>query len=508
MTKATKKKSNSKTTSMGDPFRDTTLNGVGVMGSVGDPISAIYDSHNPIAPEKVMHPYVVETHPFIHIGGSVKLVGDSSIPFKIGVSYFMVGAVLGIKTSFAKGNKKNIINPTKEIYQDARCSIFIPLGSGDGKRAIHYAIKGLSEKMGLEVADPIAITSSEQLLGTTIENESGKRVQNKGHLGDDVVILDECLPIFEEQRHEASLSYIAKALDPIGGNRLGKKLTGDKKEDSVGYYPRCSIVFLYQPRPITERVVTKGVFRRGIIVYVDIDEGEFEDNLKVTLDLNRKPTKGFYDAVDFLIKLKNKVFHWKFTQEVMDLIYEKSLELIEYGKNKQGIKTTPFTQMMKWTLRDLLLKFTVINAACYFREEITKMDVENAYAHLKMFWELELNYIENRIRGRFYQTNYVNKTDEYSVEGINIQLENECYSQETGMQVMDFEKLLSDRINKSIRTAHKAYINLKNMGLIGYVQLDSHETKTWIKDKEKALMFISSYNEDTFDNTKKTSKKH
>ena len=51
-------------------------------------------------------------------------------------------------------------------------------------------------------------------------------------------------------------------------------------------------------------------------------------------------------------------------------------------------------------LRNTLIKMSVIQAACHGRDDIQPADVRNAFDDLSKLWDLQLNFISKKIRGR------------------------------------------------------------------------------------------------------------
>ena len=395
----------------------------------------------------------------------IKLYGKSYDPLKKAVFYSIIGSVI---------RDSKIV--CSDIEEDTRINLFVPLKSGHGKREVKEVIKKSIQKLGMNYCEPTSL-HSEQLIGKTISNKKDESIIIQGHLADDYLVFEESSELFTDKLYQETRDYIKIALDPIGHNEVYKKSVDTFKKNAVRYYPKCTVVFFFQPLPIDDKIVTRGLLRRGIILSINPLQSERVNALKQSLE-RTDLSENWNQWLEFLGQLKNKDFNWVFSQEVKNKIKEKSLELIDKGNNN-GKKAYSYTDIMFFSLRNLLIKMSCIQAAIKGREKIDVCDVEEAFKDLSQFWEIQLEFVIQKVKG---DIDYMDMSKDEKSCLLILQAKN-CVSMESSnLMIKDFLKLISQKLDATEARARNLYYSLKEAGYIDSSQIGRNKSKVWLTE--------------------------
>ena len=393
----------------------------------------------------------------------IKLSGDSYNPIKRAVFYSIIGSVIC-------ENKISL----SDIKEDTRMNLFIPLKSGYGKREIKEVIKQSISSLGMNYCEPTSL-HSEQLIGKTISIKGGVPLVNKGHLADDYLVFEEATELFTDKMNQETRDYIKIALDPIGFNEIYKKSVDTVKENAVRYYPRCTVVFFFQPLPIEDKIVTRGLLRRGIILSVEPNKGERYDALEQSFNDN-DASGNWNQWIDFLKGLKVRAISWEFDVEVKTRISDLTKKLLHQGFEK-GNKTGAYTDIMFFSLRNLLLKMGCIQAVINDREKLTVSDIEIAFKDLSIFWAIQLDFIIQKVKGDMDYMD-INKNEKLC---LMILQDNRCFSEgNSSLMIKKFINLISESLSCTERSASHLYYGLKESGYINSKQVGKRGSKVWL----------------------------
>ena len=127
-----------------------------------------------------------------------------------------------------------------------------------------------------------------------------------------------------------------------------------------------------------------------------------------------------------------------------------------------------------------------IQAACHGRSNITVDDVKHAYDDLSEFWQIQLKFLQRKIKGDvdYHDLNYEKR------RCLQILEEHNCFSIESSnLMIKDYIKLLAKQLKISEETARKRYKELMNLGYIDSKQVSSHKTKVWLTEDGNALVY-------------------
>jgi hypothetical protein len=395
----------------------------------------------------------------------IKLYGSSYEPLKKAVFYSIIGSVI----------RDNQIS-CSDIKEDTRINLFVPLKSGHGKREVKEVIKQSTQSIGMSYCEPTSL-HSEQLIGKTISNKNDESIINKGHLADDYLVFEESTELFIEKIYQETRDYIKIALDPIGHNEVYKKSVDTSRKNAVRYHPTCTVIFFFQPLPIEDKIVTRGLLRRGIIISVDPVQGERYTALDQSFQ-NNDVSNNWNQWALFLNKLKSQRFNWEFTDEVKSRIGELSRKLIRYGYSR-GNKASSYTDIMFFSLRNLLLKMSCIQAAINGSERISLSDVETAFTDLSLFWGIQLDFVIQKVKG---EIDYMHMSKEEK-SCLLILLAKQCKSEEeSNLMIKDYWELISQELNCSVDKARHLYYGLKESGYINSKQVGKYGSKVWLTE--------------------------
>jgi hypothetical protein len=398
----------------------------------------------------------------------IKLYGESYDPLKRAVFYSIIGSVIC-------SNKITC----SDINEDTRINLFVPLKSGHGKREVKEVIKQSMQSIGLSYCEPTSL-HSEQLIGKTISNNKDEPIINKGHLAEDYLIFEESTELFIEKIYQETRDYIKIALDPIGYNEVYKKSVDTFKQNAVKYFPQCTIVFFFQPLPIDDKIVTRGLLRRGIIISIDPLKGERYDALDQSL-LENDISDDWTKWIEFLQMLKEQRFNWEFSDEVKARIGSLSKELIMEGYQK-GNKASAYTEIMFFSLRNLLLKMSCIQAAKDGRYKLIESDVEQAYIDLSIFWDIQLEFVINKVKG---EIDYMDMTKEEKSCLLILQANNCTSEDDSKLMIKRFHQLISSELECTIDRARHLYYGLKESGYLKSMQVGQYSSKVWLTEMGK-----------------------
>ncbi|MCK4995576.1 MAG: hypothetical protein KAR55_01705 [Thermoplasmatales archaeon] len=397
----------------------------------------------------------------------IKLYGESYEPLKKAVFYSIIGSVIC-----------NNQICCSDINEDTRVNLFVPLKSGHGKREVKEVIKQSIQSIGMSYCEPTSL-HSEQLIGKTI-NVNGNPVINKGHLADDYLVFEESSELFTEKIYQETRDYIKIALDPIGHNEVYKKSVDTSRKNAVRYHPKCSVIFFFQPLPVDDKIVTRGLLRRGIIISVEPVQGERYTALDQSFQ-NKDVSNNWRKWIDYLKILQGQEFNWIFSDEVKTKISELSKKLIRQGYNK-GNKAGAYTDIMFFSLRNILLKMSCIQSVINGRDELIVSDVETAYKDLSVFWNIQLEFVIQKVKG---EIDYMQMTKEEKSCLLILQAK-QCLSEEqSNLMIKEYLELISQELDCSVDKARHLYYGLKESGYLNSNQIGRYSSKVWLTEMGK-----------------------
>lgn len=421
-----------------------------------------------------------------------KLQGKEYDPILKGLYYSIMGVLLR--------NKKISLG---QLQTDTRLSCTIPLPSGQGKKNLKKLIIDVFKELEYDIDVPLSL-HSQQLIGKVINRGSIKKpnwIQNEGYLSRDVLIFDEGYKLFtsKEEEIQESRRAVRIAKDPIGENLIEKKQVDNTFDDAekISYFSKVTIYSFLQPKSFPSDIVEEGDLRRDLILYVksiaERDKSQdYASRLKTTINLSE--SLGIFTNFLRNIAKATSNFKFTFTDNAIDEVNKCHKSLVKRGFFHSN-KGANFSNMIDYTLQDLLVKLSCIISAIYGSMEVSASAVKLAFLDLMEFFSLQLDFVKDKIRGRLdYGEGWAGalETDQACLEWLyNVGATDEDSSTIT---IDDFKKKIAEikKISYDSDTkqgqAVKHYTRFKDgEGWIDSKQVGKHSSKVWLTFKPKIV---------------------
>lgn len=243
----------------------------------------------------------------------------------------------------------------------------------------------------------------------------------------------------------------------------------------------CSVKFFLQPLNLSSNFVLRGLARRCLILYKHIPSSEREAALKTRFE-GEIDEAWYTEWKNYLEGLSEKKFEWTFNKKSLHLfeVYTKYLGKIA---NKRGEKCAAYYNISMFSLQNTLIAMSSIQAALRDNNEVLPEDVKKAFIDLKSFWDLELDYVTQKLNGNIDYTNL--GKNEYNFRPcIDYLKDKGCISKEmSNISKQDFISWIADTIGCSKEIAESTYYKpMRNAGLIDSKQFGQHGSKVWLKN--------------------------
>lgn len=294
----------------------------------------------------------------------------------------------------------NVVLELNQLQTDGRIHLLIPLKSGKGKKELKRVIKTVMTGLSKTVDEPTSL-HPEQLVGKTIRHPRKGETEYEnieGFFSRDYLLIDEgrTLLTSNDLIYSESRRYLRLALDSYP-NVIYKKPVDVPFGHELEYktYVGCSI--FTQPYSFSEEFATDGDLRRFVVPYVNMSGIERKKAYKMRIDDENSSE----DSIDAFIQ---------FTKSLKDL---KSYVMSKDGKNEfnrvfnilidRGFsysdKIRDYIDIYDFTVQDLLLKMSAIQALQTNTNIISKLHVALAASDLFEFLEHLYLFVENKITG-------------------------------------------------------------------------------------------------------------
>lgn len=420
----------------------------------------------------------------------IALEGKDYAPIKKAVWYSVLGT---LKSQFMRFNN---------IVTDTRFHLFIPLPSGTGKNNLKHAITCILEKSEKEVRNPTSF-HPEQLIGKIIPerfnnpDKTGKGlndvryISNFGYLHNDHVIFDEAYFFITEKdkQYEESKAYLRIALDPIGRNKIQKRLVDhlDTKEQRLEYYPRCTVTMFLQPEYMGDENIQSGFLRRFNVLYVSLVGKNLDrDEEIIRYVKDPRPNVSFDYWIEIAkwnrgVRNEDRCVDFTFDDGIDDLLIVLHSDLITYMRSL-GEKQRNYLDRKAYAIFGDLIKMATIQAISRRDNVVTQQDVKLAYADLFEFFKLTLDYIAAKVHGNLDYGETWHGAEAKEIEALKWLVEHGAISADTsGVTINEWTKYLMDLFGVGEEAARKRHQKLKNKRkLIDSKQVGSNSSRVWI----------------------------
>jgi len=292
---------------------------------------------------------------------------------------------------------------------DLRIPLLIILKAGHGKKNYEHFIKHTIKGLHKEYVEPTSF-HPEQFLGKIIVSDHGKNgfeyTPVYGTLSSDFVLIDDAHLLLSSKKieYQESLKHIRTALDPIGFNEIEKKQVNVPYAERLHYFPMCNIVLMSQPIQIDEELISRGSFRRFVIVKVDstVDKRiEAREQLKFMSTANEEThDKSWENWIEFNNTLSKRKVNFIGDNEDFDIIDVYINELIQKLINKSSREALEFTDSTQFNLKFLLFKMAAIRAICEQTGEtvrISRHHIELSIDDHRQFWDEQIAWISQQM---------------------------------------------------------------------------------------------------------------
>lgn len=369
-----------------------------------------------------------------------------------------------------------------QIHTDGRIHLLIPLKSGKGKKELKRVIKALLEGMNKTVEEPTSL-HPEQLVGKTIRNRNRNQVEYEniaGFFSRDYIIIDEGKNLLtsNELIYNESRRYLRLALDPYPDNKITKRAVDIPFGQELEYTPHMGCSIFTQPYYFKEDFATDGDLRRFLVPYVNMSGVDRTEAYRYRVENDSNSDKHLKSFQDFL-SLLDDYDSFEFTQEAEIEFLKASLILIKRGFS-YSVKVANFVDIYDFTIQDILLKMSAVQALQDGKNTITKKHVNLAFIDLAEFLEHLYHFVHTKINGMLdYGEAW------RGAEGNDQELLNWLYTQiatsleTTTISIKDYLNKIQEVCNVNERQAK----NIKKKHVQnGWVKSKkgSHDSKLWI----------------------------
>ena len=368
-----------------------------------------------------------------------------------------------------------------DVEVDCRFPVIFSMASGHGKKNLETVIVKACNDMGDYVARPTSL-HPEQLIGKTVRIERrGKVFYRKvyGHLADDIVIFDEGRNLIsaKELIYQEDRRFLSIALDPIGSNEVSKRMVDVPREHTLTYSPDCTVVIFLQPFPLEEEAVLSGFFRRFLVLSLP-----FKNELRETEFILRTQgthKRNLHEFSNYLGEIRefSEGCEIALSEEAKARFDALHIELVRFGK-EYSYKIGCYTQIIAYTLQNLLLKMSAILAMSQKRNTVTERDLELAFCDLLEFLTGMFDFLTKKVQGTFdYGETWQGATGEDRTL-LQWLAERGCLSLETSnISISDYQRKVVGIIGRSDGTARKIYRKHRLRGWIASKQTGKNTTK-------------------------------
>lgn len=427
------------------------------------------------------------------------LEGQEYIPILKGCYYSLIGMTIR--------DKKIRVGKLKT---DTRISLTIPLPSGQGKKNIKNTIYKIFKKCNYQVFSPLSF-HSQQLIGKVVNRGSFKKpcwLKNEGFLIKDYLLFDEAFKLYTSRDEEIQESRraIRIAKDLHGENLVEKKQVDNTFDDAerISYYPRVTIAQFLQPKNLPSDVVEEGDLRRDLILYVrGISDRDKTNDFKNRLKIKNDDEAIINSFCDFLVGINSHLFRkeFSFTEEAIEFIAKFHLDLVNYGF-QHSEKGANFTKMVDWTSQDFLVKLSCCNAAIRNQNQIDVNIVKLAFMDMLEFFDLQLNFVQDKINGKLDYGDGWNGARETDQQCLQWLWEQGAKDEASSKITINLFKIAIGKIkgvgyNESIKNgqALRYYQKYLKNNWIGSKQIGQHDSRVWINFIPKSLKKINDTDE-------------
>lgn len=391
------------------------------------------------------------------------LLGDEYTPIIKSVWYSLLSTKIATK-SLNLGT----------INVDGRIHLLVFLKSGHGKGEIKRTIKQVLKKIDKSYIEPTSF-HPEQFVGKIKpeKDHEGNTIYKEilGHLSLEYILIDEGKNLItsNESHFTESRRYLRMALDPYPNNEITKKSVDIDHKHALKYSPTSCVCIFLQPYRIDEEIVLDGDFRRFTVPYVMTENIDKFENYRKRIRGKSTSDESLEYFSEFLDSLNvNKDF--QLNEEAVDSFDELSILLIEKGTVRSA-KSRNYLDLAGYTIQNILLKFSAIQAFQNNTHIITPEHVELAFLDYAEILELTYDFIDSKIIGSMDYGEGWEGADKKAQKVLAWLYENDATSYESSkISIKEYKERIMEVYNVKERQARRKF--------------DEHKEKGWIDSKK------------------------
>lgn len=409
-------------------------------------------------------------YPTSHLRGFKELMESTRLE---GKEYILIIKAIWYGILSCKNTEINL--KLNRVETDGRIHLLIPLKSGKGKKELKRVLKEVMNGIGKTVDEPTSL-HPEQLVGKTVKkNRKGQtEYENiEGYFSRDYLIIDEgrTLLTSNEIVYSESRRYLRLALDPYPHNTITKRPVDVPFGEELEYTPYFGCCIYTQPYDFDEEFATDGDLRRFVVPYVNmsgINRAKAYQNRVLRINDSKDSLNKF---IHFLSSLKDYK-EYTFSKNAKVEFLENFDILVERGFS-YSIKVRNFVDLYDFTIQDLLLKMSYVQALQNGENEINENHIALASIDLFEFLEHLYQFVENKIHGSLDYGEGWNGATNNDKELLRWLNDQNALSKDTSqISIREYQK----KIQRVFNVEERQSVNIKQ----------KHERNKWIKSKKGA----------------------
>lgn len=405
------------------------------------------------------------------------LLGEEYKPIMKAVWYNLLSVLIAKKELSVGG-----------INVDGRIHVLIFLPSGSGKTEIKNINKLILGELGKESVEPTSY-HPEQFMGKVVVEKHGKGEKKykkiRGYLSSDYLIVDEGKDLLtsNESTYAESRKYLRLGMDQLPHNMVTKKSVDIERKHALTYQPHCCICLFCQPFHMGEELVLDGDFRRFIISYIPLSLKDKTELYRNRIMKERDYINSVNNFVKFLESLEVPE-EFKLSDEAKNTLVELSILLINKGET-YSTKVKNFTKIAGFSIQNILLKFSAIQALQNNTGTIEPEHVELAFVDYAEILEQTFSYVNNKIMGNMDYGENLQGAIKKDQELLKWLIEEGATSQEKSkISIKEYQEKIMKKYKVKKRQARRHQAKHVENGWIE-IKKGQHDSKVWLKIKPK-----------------------
>lgn len=380
------------------------------------------------------------------------------------------------------------------IKTDGRFSILIVLGSGKGKGEFKSVIKEVMKKIKINKhsdngksyesmvkCEELTVYHPDQFIGKVkVRTYKNDRIPEpiEGFLALDYLILDESRELLTSK--EAAYTESRRALRlGADGKEIYKKNVDARLDEGLKYVSKCVFCIFVQPKSLDADFVLDGDARRFAIAYVNHHGVNQDEARRKNITDPEVDEKALIEEI--IEKFNQMEVPGKFTvADEAKKTFEELYELLYQRGMTYSHKIADFTEINQFTIPNMLLKMSAIQALQLGSNIINSKDIELAFIDYVEILEHTYEYIETRVLGSLnYQEKWQGATGKHQEVLRWLNDEGATSRESSEVSIADYKQKIKESFNVKDRQAANIIQNHRSQGWIESTQAQNN-SKLWI----------------------------